>query len=146
MTHAIRSDSLPSPVLIYDGLCKYCNAAVQFALAHDSRGIVRFAPLQGVFASALLARRPELRDVDSLVFVETDPETGAEIIATRCDAVLRLASYLGDGWRPMSLLRMVPAAIRNGAYAQFARVRYRVFGRYEVCPLPSVTQRARFID
>lgn len=119
---------------------------MQFALAHDSCGVIRFAPLQGAFARALLARRPELREVDSLIFVEADPETGAEVISTRSDAVLRLSNYMGDGWRAMSLLRIVPAAIRNGAYAQFARVRYRVFGRYEVCPLPSAAQRARFID
>ena len=119
---------------------------MQFSLAHDSRGVIQFAPLQGAFARALLARRPEFRDVDSLIFVEADPETGAEVISTRSDAVLRLSNYMSDGWRAMSLLRMVPAAIRDGAYAQFARVRYRVFGRYEVCPLPSAAQRARFID
>ena len=146
MTNAIASGSLPSPVLIYDGLCKYCNRAVQFSLAHDTRGIVRFTPLQGVFARALLARRTDLRDVDSLIFVEVDPETGAEVISTRFDAVLRLSNYLGDGWRAISLLRIVPAAIRNGAYAQFARARYRVFGRYEVCPLPTAAQQGRFID
>ena len=146
MTNAIASGALPSPVLIYDGLCKYCNRAVQFSLAHDTRGIVRFTPLQGVFARTLLARRPELRDVDSLIFVEADAETGAELISTRFDAVLRLSSYLGDGWHAMSLLRIVPAAIRNGAYALCARVRYRVFGTYKACPLPSAAQQARFID
>ena len=146
MTNAIASGALPSPVLIYDGLCIFCNRTVQFSLAHDTRGIVRFAPLQGVFARALLSRRPELRDVDSLIFVEADPETGAEVISTRSDAVLRLSSYLGDGWRAMSLLRIVPAAIRNGAYALCARVRYRVFGMYKACPLPSAAQQARFID
>ena len=146
MSNAFASGALPSPVLIYDGLCKYCNRAVQFSLAHDTRGIVRFTPLQGVFARAMLARRPELRDVDSLIFVEADPGTGAEVISVRFDAVLRLSSYLGDGWRAMSLLRIVPAAIRNGVYTQFARARYRVFGTYEVCPLPSPAQQARFID
>ena len=146
MSHAVANDSIPSPVLIYDGLCKYCNRAVQFALAHDTRGIVRFTPLQGVYAAALLARHPELHDVDSLIFVEADPGTGAEVISIRFEAVLRLSSYLGDGWRPMALLRLVPKAIQNGAYSQFARIRYRVFGKYEACPLPSAAQRARFID
>ena len=146
MTNAVASAPFSSPVLVYDGLCKYCNRAVQYTLAHDTRGIVRFTPLQGVFAGALLARHPELHGVDSLIFVEADPKTGAEIISTRFDAVLRMSSYLGDGWRAMSLLRMVPAAIRNGVYARFARIRYRVFGKYETCPLPSAAQRVRFID
>ena len=146
MTIAIGTGTLASPVLLYDGLCKYCNRAVQFALAHDTRGVVRFAPLQGIFAHALLARRPDLRGIDSLIFVEADPVTGTEIISTQFDAVLRLSTYLGTGWRAMALLRMVPAAVRNAAYAQFARVRYQVFGRYELCPLPPAAQRERFID
>lgn len=146
MSNADANVSILSPVLIYDGLCKYCNRAVQFAFAHDTRGVVRFTPLQGVFAGALLARHPELRDVDSLIFVEANPVTGSEVISTRFDAVLRLTSYLGNGWRGMALLRLIPKPIRNGAYAQFARARYRVFGKYERCPLPSAAQRARFIE
>jgi predicted DCC family thiol-disulfide oxidoreductase YuxK len=134
------------PVLIYDGLCKYCNRAVQFSLAHDTNGGVRFATLQGAFARDLLARRPEFRQFDSLIFSETDPVTGAEIISTRFDAVLALSRHLGGGWRAMSLLRVFPAALRNGAYESFARMRYRLFGKYDSCPVPGAAQRQRFID
>jgi predicted DCC family thiol-disulfide oxidoreductase YuxK len=36
--------------------------------------------------------------------------------------------------------------VRDAAYDLVARFRYRFFGRYESCPVPSAGQRARFID
>jgi predicted DCC family thiol-disulfide oxidoreductase YuxK len=40
----------------------------------------------------------------------------------------------------------VPRFLRDWAYDGFARIRYRVFGRYDSCPIPTPEQRARFID
>src|SRR6185436_14356621 len=59
------------PVLLYDGLCGFCNGTVQFVLARDRRGVMRFATLQGEFARGIVARHPELAGVDSLILVET---------------------------------------------------------------------------
>jgi len=40
----------------------------------------------------------------------------------------------------------VPRAMREWAYRLVARYRYRICGRYDSCPLPSETTRARFLD
>ena len=45
-----------------------------------------------------------------------------------------------------SFLQLVPKFLRNAAYNAIARRRYRIFGRYEVCTLPSEQDRARFLD
>jgi predicted DCC family thiol-disulfide oxidoreductase YuxK len=132
------------PVLLYDGVCGFCNRAVQFVLARDRRGTMRFAPLQGDFAVGVLARHPECRGIDSLILVEPAHPAG-ERIAVRSAALLGLAAYLGGPWRAATLLRIVPRAIRDWAYDRFASVRYRVFGRFDSCPLPSADQRTRFL-
>ena len=50
-------------------------------------------------------------------------------------------------WRVAgALLRIVPRAVRDWGYGVVARYRYRVFGRYDVCPLPSEDTRWRFLD
>jgi len=134
------------PVLLYDGLCGFCDATVRFLLKHDRRGTLHFATLQGDFARALIARHPELKGVDSLVLVERDPATGAETVHVRSAGALRVARYLGGAWHLARALAIVPRVLRDWAYDAFARVRYRVFGRYDACPLPSPEQRARFID
>jgi predicted DCC family thiol-disulfide oxidoreductase YuxK len=119
---------------------------VQFVLEHDRRGTMRFATLQGDFARDVIARHPELAAVDSLVLVERDPATGEEQVYARSAGALRMARYLGGPWNIARTLSIVPPFLRDWAYDLFARFRYRLFGRYDSCPLPSLEQRARFID
>lgn len=138
---------LDGPVLLYDGLCGFCDGTVQFILRHDRRGTLRFAALQGDFARDVIARHPELAGVDSLMLVERDgtPSDG-ERVYVRSDGALRVARYLGGGWHFARAVAIVPRFLRDWAYDAFARIRYRVFGRYDACPIPTPEQRARFID
>lgn len=107
---------------------------------------MRFATLQGDFARGVMARHPELAGVDSLVLVEPDERTGAERVTVRSAGALRVARYLGGGWHLARVFALVPRPLRDLVYDGFARIRYRVFGRYDACPVPSPEQRARFID
>lgn len=142
------------PVLLYDGLCGFCDGAVQWILEHDRRGELRFATLQGDSGQAALARYPELREVDSLILLEGDPGAGEEADATgeerrvrvRSDAALAVASAMGGVWRVLAVLRLVPRPLRDALYDLFARNRYRWFARREVCRVPSAGERARFLE
>lgn len=134
------------PVLLYDGLCGFCDWTVQFVLRHDRRGAMQFATLQGEFARQVIARHPELAGVDSLVLVEQDRVTGEELVFARSTGALRVARYLGGGWRLAGAFYVIPRFLRDRAYDLFARYRYRVFGRYDTCPVPSTAHRARFLD
>jgi predicted DCC family thiol-disulfide oxidoreductase YuxK len=135
-----------SPVLLYDGLCGFCDGTVQFILKHDRTGRMKFATLQGDYARGVMTRHPELANVDSLVLVEPDPVLGTERVYIRSTCALRLARYLGGAWHLARITAIVPRFVRDLAYAGFARIRYRVFGRYDRCPIPTPEQRARFID
>ena len=135
-----------TPVLLYDGVCGFCNGAVQTILRHDRRGRLRFAALQSDYGRAALARHPELSGVDSVVFLEASPETGGERVSVRSEAGLRVASYLGGPWKFFLLGRLLPARVRDYLYDLFARHRYKLFGKYDTCLLPPPEMRARFID
>lgn len=135
-----------SPVLLYDGLCGFCDGAVQFILRHDRKKTLRFATLQGDYARAIFARHPEIAGIDSLVLVERDPVTGTESVHVRSSGALAVARYLGGPWHLARVVAIIPRFLRDFGYDSFARVRYRVFGRYNSCPIPTPEQRARFID
>src|SRR6267143_5499164 len=122
-------------VLLYDGLCGFCNGTVRFILARDGRGTMRFAPLQGEYARKVLARHPELAGVDSLVLV--DGNGAGERVWVRSDAILEIARYLGGIWRFAGALRAVPRGLRDWGYDLFARARYRLFGQFDSCPVPA---------
>jgi predicted DCC family thiol-disulfide oxidoreductase YuxK len=135
-----------SPVLLYDGLCGFCDRTVHFILRHDRKKTLRFATLQGAYAREIFARHPELAGVDSLVLVETDPVTGTEKVYVRSNGALAVARYLGGAWHLARVIAIVPRFMRDFGYDSFARIRYRVFGQYNSCPIPPPEQRARFID
>jgi predicted DCC family thiol-disulfide oxidoreductase YuxK len=132
-------------VLLYDGLCGFCDGTVRFVLARDPGGSMRFATLQGDFAKRILSKHAALAGLDSLIVVETDPH-GEETVHTQSGAVLRIARYLGGRWRLVLPFRIIPRFLRDAAYATFARYRYRLFGRLPACPIPPPEARERFID
>ena len=50
-------------------------------------------------------------------------------------------------WRAVArLLQIVPRGLRDWAYRVGARNRYRIFGQYDACPVPSEETRSRFLD
>jgi predicted DCC family thiol-disulfide oxidoreductase YuxK len=132
------------PILLYDGACGFCNGLVQFVLARDRRGTLRFAALQGEFARQLSARYPVIAGADTAAYVETGD--GIERVFIRSDAILRVLGNLGLPWSAFAAARVVPRQIRDWAYAAFARRRYRWFGRYLSCPVPAANVRTRFLD
>ena len=133
------------PILLYDGLCGFCDGVVRFVLKRDRAGAIRFATIQGSYARGVFERHPQIADIDSLVLIE-EPGTPSERVTVKSDGVLRLASYMGWPWRAAPMLRLMPRVIRDAAYDLFGRHRYRLFGRYDACRIPSPEQRARFID
>lgn len=134
-----------APVLIYDGVCGICNRSIQAILRYDRHGTLRFAALNGDFARAVTDRHPDLRAVDSMVFVDNPGESN-ERVSVRSAAALRVVGYLGGPFRVLLMARMIPAPLRDRLYDRFAAIRYRVFGKYETCPLPAPEVRARFLD
>ena len=124
------------PVLLYDGLCGFCDGTVQFILKHDRRGTLRFATLQGDFARDVIARHPEVGGVDSLVLVEHHGASGRERVFVRSEGALRVARYLGGAWHLTRAVAIVPRFLRDWAYDAFARGRYRVFGKVRQLPGP----------
>ena len=132
-------------MLLYDGPCRFCDWTVRVILAQDGHGSMRFAQLQGAFARDVLARHSEVRGVDSLILIEHLAGV-EERLFVRSDAALRIAEYLGGTWRLARPLRLVPRPLRDWGYDLFARYRYRLFGRYDACPVPPPEVRARFLD
>ena len=134
-----------SVVLLYDGVCGFCNGTVQLIIRHDRKRTLRFAALQSSFAASLMERHPFLKDIDSLILVE-QAGTPDEIIHIRSSGALHVARYLGGWWSLFLAARIIPAPIRDSIYDLFAKYRYRFFGKYDSCLLPPPEVRSRFIE
>jgi len=131
------------PVILFDGVCNLCNAAVRWVIARDPDARFRFASLQSDAAREALGKLggPETGTPPESIFLIDE-----EGVHTRSAAVLRIARGLG---RPYSLLRVgsvLPRPMRDGIYDLIACNRYRWFGRSIECPRPTASVAARFLD
>jgi predicted DCC family thiol-disulfide oxidoreductase YuxK len=128
--------------VFFDGVCGLCNRTVQFLLRHDRGDIFRFAPLQGATAQRILlplGGRP-----DALETIHVVTADGKLLVRSR--AVLFAATALGGGWKLLGLFWLVPRPLADLVYGFVARIRYRVFGRFDACALPTAAERAKFLD
>ncbi|MFY9609728.1 MAG: DCC1-like thiol-disulfide oxidoreductase family protein [Blastocatellia bacterium] len=146
MTETNTATTTSQPVLLYDGQCGFCNKTIQRILRHDKRKAMFFAALQSDYGKSVLTRHPEIAGIDSLVYVEPLDFAYLERVFVRSDAALRVARYLGGPWKLALFGYIIPRSVRDYLYDQFAKRRYRWFGKYDTCPLPSPEVRARFLD
>lgn len=129
------------PILLFDGVCNFCNGAVNFILDHDPSGRFRFASLQSDVGKELL-RAHGLGDLPLSTMVLID---GGKAYLDS-EGVLRTAQRLGGPFTLLVPFLLVPRRLRDAAYRAFARQRYRLFGRSEMCRVPTPELRARFLS
>lgn len=128
-------------IILFDGVCNFCNGAVNFVIKRDKKGLIKFAPLQTEHGRQLLEKYnlPQL-DMQSFVFIEK----GKAYL--RSTAALKVCRYLNALWPLCYGFMIVPRFIRDGIYNWVARNRYKWFGQKDSCMVPSPSIRARFLD
>jgi predicted DCC family thiol-disulfide oxidoreductase YuxK len=104
------------------------------------------------------------------VYVVVNCELADEHLLSRSDAVIFVLRHMGAAelrsarpglrpgptraiplsgslfWRLSGIvLQVVPRPLREWGYRMVARNRYRIFGRYDTCPIPTEDTRSRFL-
>jgi len=128
-------------IVLFDGVCNFCNGTVNFIIRRDRNDSFRFAPLQSEIGQKLL-RQYDLNapGIDSVVLIEN----GRAFMHST--AALKIAQKLGGVWQIFSVFQFVPRSARDFFYRLFARNRYRLFGKKEVCMMPTPEIKARFLS
>ena len=135
------------PIILYDGVCGLCNRLVRFILKRDRADRFRFAALQSGFARVILERHglnPDALDTFHFVINCGSPE---ERVLSRDEGVAAVLESLGGAWALWArLFRVFPKRLRNWQYNIIAGKRYRLFGKYDSCPVPDPRVRHKFRD
>ena len=133
-------NELPPHVLFYDGVCAMCNGIVKAVLSMDRDAQFHFAPLQGETAERARELYPDFpSEIETVVYLRQ-----GEVFLRSRAAVLAVAELPYPG-KALSWFRFLPTWLTDFFYGIVARVRYRVFGKYEQCPLPPAEARSRFL-
>ena len=129
------------PVILFDGVCNFCNSAVNFVIKRDKKSLFKFAPLQTDEAKKIL--RPynlPQQEMNSFLLIENNKSF------TRSIAALRVCRRLNNLWPLMYGFIIVPKFIRDVIYNWIAKNRYRWFGKKNVCMIPTPEVRSRFLN
>lgn len=118
-----------SPILLFDGVCHFCNAGIHFCLDHSTETSMRFCSLQSETGKALLVRsgrQPD--DYSSMVLCYPNGVAYVE-----SEAVLRIASLLDElpvlvRWMATLLRVLVPSLLRDPVYHFVSKHRHEFMG------------------
>ncbi len=129
-----------SAIILFDGVCNFCNGSVNFIIEHDKENYFRFAPLQSEIGQELLDKyNINKAETDSVILIED------EKVFTYSTAALKVAQKLDGAWSWLYAFIIVPKPIRDFLYKLFAKNRYRLFGKQDACMMPTPEIRARFL-
>lgn len=128
-------------LILFDGVCNWCNVWVKFVIAHDPNGQFKFGTLQSESAQRIL-RELDLPATDFQTFLLL--EEG--YVSTKSTAALRAIRQLSRWWLLYYVCVLVPTPIRDVVYDFVARHRYRWMGKAATCRVPIPEERERFVD
>jgi predicted DCC family thiol-disulfide oxidoreductase YuxK len=128
-------------MVLFDGVCNFCDASVQFIIRHEKKPEIRFASLQSPTGQALLKKYDLLdKGIDSVVYIHKGKAY------TKSSGALRLCRKLNALYPLLFAFIIVPPFIRNAVYDYIARNRYKWYGKKDSCMIPSPETRKRFVD
>ena len=129
------------PIILFDGVCNFCNRTVNVIIEHDKDVQFQFAASQSTAGIDILQKFDlDQKASGSVILIDN------EIIYTKTDAVIQIATQL-SGWPRLFMgLKFIPKPLRDFAYDLIAKNRYTLFGKRATCRMPEASERNRFLD
>ncbi len=126
-------------IIVFDGVCNFCNRIVQIIIRHDPSAQIHFAAQQSEAGEKLLNQYSIQENTSSVVFITKG------MVYYQSDAVIEIAKLL-KGWPIIFKYGIiVPRFLRNTIYKFIAANRYAIFGKQDQCIVPKEEDRGRFV-
>jgi len=128
------------PIILFDGVCNFCNRTVNIILKYDQDAHFQFAPSQSIAGINLLQEyKLDQKASASVILIDNQK------VYTKTDAVIQIATHLKCWPRLFTGLKFIPKSLRDFAYDLVAKNRYTLFGKRETCRIPDESIRHRFL-
>lgn len=127
-------------IVLFDGVCNFCNSSVNFIIRKDNKDHFRFLPLQSEKGKSIVTRfKLDPENLQTVILLENGK------IYTRSTAALRVVKRLRGGWKLMYAFVIVPPVVRDFFYNIIAKNRYRWWGKREACMVPTPRVKKKFL-
>ena len=130
----------PFPILLFDGVCNYCNRWVNFIIRHDPKKKFKFAALQSEAGKKLLKQYNISEKKESVILIYNDK------VYMRSSAGLHALFHLGGIYSLAFAFIIFPEYVRDFYYDIIARNRYKWWGKSDSCMIPTQDTKERFLS
>ncbi|MES2744044.1 MAG: DCC1-like thiol-disulfide oxidoreductase family protein [Bdellovibrionota bacterium] len=126
-------------LVFFDGVCNLCNSTVNLLIKIDKKRRLKYSSLQGEYRKSL-GQLDEPNTVDSIIFLTEGR------VYLQGEAIVHILIKLGGVYQVLGrLLSAFPLFVLNKLYDLIARNRYSLFGKRDLCRIPSNDIKDRFI-
>ena len=125
-------------IIIYDGVCKMCNAFFRWVHKNDKNDIFMFTNFQSDYTTN---KMDILKDSDSIAVILADGS-----VLRKINAIKHILNQTKKLTILNLILKIVPNFISNFFYDVIAKTRYTVFGKYNNCPILDEKYKSKFLN
>lgn len=127
-------------IILFDGVCNYCNDKVNFIIKNDKKDVFRFVALQSETGLKIIKHLGIDSAIDSVVLYEP-----GYAYFIKSEAVFRIIKDLSSSVKLLLLFNFIPTSIKNIFYDLIAKNRYNWYGKKESCMLPTEDIKQKFL-
>ncbi len=127
-------------IILFDGVCNFCNASVNKIIKHDKKNRFKFTALQSETGKHLLEKHHiDSQKIDSIILIENNT------VFIKSTAILKISKHL-NGLYPLAFgFIIIPTFVRDAVYDFVARNRYKWWGKKDSCMIPTAEVREKFL-
>lgn len=128
-------------IILFDGVCNFCDSSVQFIIKQDRKDVFRFAAIQSAIGQEIIRDLGiDSSKIDSIILYE--PGKGHYF---KSGAAMKIAGKLGRMFALTSVFSVLPTSLTDFVYDFIAKNRYKWFGKKAECMIPGPEVRAKFL-
>lgn len=124
-------------IVIYDGMCGFCDSSIQFILENKPSENLRFASFQSEIGKALLLNFNIQATLDSIILIENENHF------KKSRAFFKILKYVNSPLSYFKYLNFIPSKVTDFGYDIIAKHRYKLMT--QKCRLLSEKERAYFL-
>ena len=136
-------DNIPKEkkIILFDGVCNFCDAAVQFIIKRDKKDIFRFVAIQSDLGQEIIKHIGiDTSKTDSIILY-----VPGEAYYYKAEAALKIGKELGGLYSLLTIFTLLPIGLSNIVYDFVARNRYKWYGIKDACMIPTPAMKAKFL-
>ena len=125
-------------IVYFDGVCNLCNALLHFLMKYDSDKNLLFSWSKSDYAILTLPKNVLEYTDTSIIFYRNGN------FYKKSEAIFEILKQINSPIKFLSYLSFIPLKYTDYLYDVISKHRYKIFGRKNICTIPSNFDKDRF--